>query len=230
MKAQRLFLPIVAREKVAVNTYTVQFGLADQKFIFTAGQHIEVRLQKLLYPDNKGNFRLFSIASSPNNKSYMAITFRNTGSGFKHSLLNQKRDELVEISGPFGFFTLPHRQSEPLVFIAGGIGITPFYSMIQYATEEKLKHKITLLYANKNPQTTVYLQELKRLRNKNQNFDYKIHYGKIDKNFIQSHTKTLDKPVFYIAGPSFMVPDIHYLLIKLEVPHNRIITEEFVGY
>lgn len=239
MGSQVLLLPVSDRKKIAKNTFEVNFNLQGKKFDYQAGQYLEIRLPELLYPDPKGNFRLFSIASSPNNeakplssgnKKHLTIAFRNSGSGFKESLLKLKTGEKVEISGPFGFFTLPKAPASPIVFIAGGIGITPFLSMIRFVTQENLDFKITLLYANKSQDSAAYLDELKRLESKNPNFDLKLKYGMFDHDFINKGIRNLKQPVFYIAGPPFMVPEIKQILTELKVEEDKIFTEEFIGY
>lgn len=159
-------LPIIEQRTIAEKTDEVSFDLSGKNFVFIAGQYIRVTIPKLLYADPKGSSRVFTIASSPNEKNKLSIAFRDSGSGFKRTLLELPRGSLVEIEGPFGHFVLPRDASRPLVFIAGGIGITPFLSMIRFANENKLNYQITLLYANKNKENAAYLEELTSIAQK----------------------------------------------------------------
>ncbi len=227
---QTLLLPISNKREIAKNTFEITFNVVNKKLDYQAGQYLEIRLPKQPNSDPKGNFRLFSFASSPSIKTHIAIAFRNSGSGFKESLLKLNIGEKVEISGPFGFFTLPKNTSLPLVFIACGMGITPFLSMVNYATETGLKYKITLIYVNRSELTAAYLDELLALKKKNPNFDLHLKYGRLDHNFFSNSTINLSRSVFYIAGPPFMVPEFSQILTELNVEQNKIITEEFIGY
>ena len=98
---------------------------------FLAGQYVEVTLDHE-NPDNRGIKRTFSISSSPKDK-YISITTKTMvekPSSFTKSLLQLKYGDLVDISSPKGSFTLPQDETIPLLFIAGGIGITTFHSML----------------------------------------------------------------------------------------------------
>jgi methionine sulfoxide reductase heme-binding subunit len=209
METQKIKLPILEQKNIAEKTCEVFFGLHGKEFNFLAGQYISVGVPKLLYSDPKGASRVFSISSSPNDKNKLSVAFRDSGSGFKRTLMELPLGSLVDIEGPFGYFTLPKDTSHPLVFIAGGIGITPFLSMIRLATEQKLAHKITLLYANRNAGSAAYLEELTTIR-------------QIVKNF--------DEPIWYIVGLPAMVADIRNLLSRLGINDAKIYFEDFVGY
>lgn len=156
-------LSIIEQKTIAEKTGEISFALPYKEFNFLAGQYIRVSVPELLRSDPKGAARVFSIASSPNDKNKISIAFRDSRNGFKRTLLKLPPGSLVDIEGPFGYFTLPKNSSQPIIFIAGGIGITPCLSMIRYATEEKLAHPITLLYANRNAESAPYLEELRTI-------------------------------------------------------------------
>ncbi|MEO0084407.1 MAG: ferric reductase-like transmembrane domain-containing protein [candidate division WOR-3 bacterium] len=223
-------LPIVKQKKIAEETYEVSFDVSGVNFPFKAGQYIELNLPKLNYQDPKGAFRTFSLASSPNDKTKISVAFRNTGSGFKKTLLELPKGSLVEIRGPFGYFVLPKDENKEIIFIAGGIGITPCLSMIRYSGENKLKNKITLLYANRNEQAAAYLDELKQWQLKNPNFILINKFGRIDEDFIKKSVKNLESPLWYIVGPPPMVAATRDILSNLKVKDENIMTEDFIGY
>ncbi len=229
VQIKKMKLPIVKQKLVAKGTVEVSFGLKE-KFEFLAGQYVRISVPKLLYEDSKGTYRLFSIVSSPNDKKKLSIAFRDSGSGFKKTLMELRIGSLVNVEGPFGHFTLPKDTSDPLVFIAGGIGITPFISMIRFINENKLSYKVTLLYSNKSPETAAYLKELTRMSNKNKNFSVINKFGRIDSEFITENVSDLKKPKWYIVGPPNMVSDMRNLLIGLGVEESNIYFEEFTGY
>ncbi len=230
MEIQKIKLPILEQKTIAEKTCEVSFDLSGQKFDFLAGQYIRVSVSNLLYPDPKGNSRVFSIASSPNEKNKLSIAFRDSGSGFKRTLMELPLGSLVEIEGPFGYFTLPKDSLRPLVFIAGGIGITPFLSMIRFVNENKLNYQITLLYANQNKESGAYLDELEEIARQNSRFILKNKFGYIDEEFIKQSVKNLKEQSWYIVGPPPMVAAVREILARLNIDSNKIYLEDFYGY
>lgn len=230
MNIKTLQLPIIKQKTVAEKTREVSFDLLGKEFNFLAGQYIRVSVSKLLYPDPKGASRVFSISSSPNDKNKISVAFRDSGSGFKRTLMELSLGSFVDIEGPFGYFTLPKDISRPLVFIAGGIGITPFLSMIRFATEQKLAHKITLLYANRNTESAAYLEELTTIAKQNSHFLLKNQFGRIDEDFIRQNVKDINESAWYLAGLPDMVTDMRNLLSRLGMNETKVYFEDFVGY
>ncbi|MEM3091104.1 MAG: FAD-dependent oxidoreductase [Candidatus Pacearchaeota archaeon] len=225
----RIIAEIKNRKKIARETYQIDFIL-EKEINFVAGQHIGIWLPKLIYDDPKGSFRLFSICSSPKNKKMISIAFRDTKSGFKKTLLKLPIGTEVELMKPTGFFVLPKDQKQRIGFIAGGIGITPFMSMLNYAKENKLSQKITLYYLNSSKEKTAFFYELKQLTDNNKNFVLKNFLGR--KKFLEQikKIKNQERILWYIAGPPGLVADIKNILISMGVSQNKILTEEFSGY
>lgn len=223
-------LPVKSRRTVAHETEEVSFDITKVKFPFRAGQYIQMRIPKLLHNDDRGASRVFTIASSPNNKKELSFAFRNSGSGFKKTLLEMPIGSHVEIEGPSGFFTLPQNTSAPVVFIAGGIGITPYISMIRFATENKLSNNIILLYSNANEESAAYLEELTKIDKENPNFSLVNKFGRMDAEFIQKSVENLDDKIWYIVGPPPMVTAIRDTLSKLGIDSGKIRFEDFYGY
>lgn len=225
-----LKLPIIEQKIIAEKTCEVSFGLSGKEFDFWAGQYIRVSVPNLLHTDPKGPSRVFSIVSSPNDKNKISVAFRDSDSGFKRTLMELPHGSLVDIEGPFGYFTLPKDTSRSLVFLTGGIGITPFLSMIRFATEQKLAHQITLLYANRNAESATYLEKLTTIAKQNPRFLLKNKFGRIDEDFVRQIIKNLDEPVWYIVGLPAMVADMRSLLSHLGVSDSKIYFEDFTGY
>jgi len=221
---------IIKKEKIAEETFKVNFDIKNKGFSFKAGQYVTISLKDNVSKNIKENTRDFSISSSPNSKEVLTITFRVSESLFKQEILNSDKNSEFYINGPLGVFTLPDDVTREIIFIAGGIGITPFLSMINFATEEKLNYNITLVYTNSSPEKTVYLDELKKLEKQNSNFRLFSQFERVNPDFIKSNIKDIDKKLFYICGPPAMVSGTRKMLTEFGIEEKNILFEEFTGY
>lgn len=231
---------IKERKKVAEDTLMVSFEVLEQFPSFKAGQYFFVTLPSLNYPDDRGPRRHFSIVNSPNEKGMLTMTTRMTGSGFKKTLSELPIGTQVQVGPIAGTFTLPENFTQPLVFIAGGIGITPFMSMLKYVAEEKLPARIVLIYSNRNQASTAYLNQVQELARQIPDFklilsmtDDETWQGekrKIDDVFIKEYTQDLQNPLFYVVGPPAMAEVIRTELQKLAIPEENLKLENFSGY
>ncbi len=223
-------LPIIERKTVAKDTIEVVFDISAKECDFQPGQYLSVVLPELNFPDPKGNRRDFSIASSPNSKKTLSIAFRISESGFKQTLINMPIGTKVNVDCCYGVLTMPEESAKPIVFIAGGIGITPFLSSIRYAAEEKLPHKITLIYGNRDRESAAYLSELETLEKENQNFKMKKQFGVITKELIESSLENETFPLWYVVGSPKMVRGVRGILSDIGVSGESVRYEEFTGY
>ena len=130
--------------------------------------------------------------------------------------------------GPKGVFTLPEDLSVPIVFLAGGVGIAPFLSMIRHVANTKALARITLFYYNRDRESAAYLDELERYSD----FLHLIAvFGDMTPEPIADYVEMLQEPSFwYIAGPRGMVKVAREILTKLSVDERYIKSEEFSGY
>lgn len=191
--------------------------------------------------NSRGNFRDFSLASSPT-EEFLMISSRMTHSNFKDKMHSLKKSDVIEVKGPFGhFFFYENREA---IMIAGGIGITPFRSMIKYATDKKLKTKITLFYSNRTPEEIAYYKEFEEWLKINPNFkvinnitnlqDSKQTWngltGFIDEKMIKTYVNDFNNKWFYICGPPLMVDAMFSLLKSIGVKEEDIRVEHFTGY
>jgi len=193
--------------------------------------------------DSEGNTRGFSIASGPHEETLMVAT-RMRDTAFKRVLKNMLIGTAVKIEGPSGDFTLPNNASRAVVFLAGGIGITPFRSMLVRAAKENLPHRIFLFYSNRRPEDAPFLEELQILERENSNYKLiasmtemeKSHLpwngvrGLINQEMLGRHLKSAGPPIYYIAGPPAMVKGLHAMLNNAGVDDDDIRSEEFAGY
>ena len=172
----------------------------------------------------------------------MATRMRDTA--FKRVLGAMSIGSQVMIWGPFGNLVLHNNQPRVAVFLAGGIGITPFRSMLVHAANKKLPHRIFLFYSNRRPEDATFLEELQALNGKNQNFtliatmtdmekSHRSWNGKtslISKPILLRYLKDALSPIYYIAGPPRMVQGLHTILTEIGVDDDDIRCKEFAGY
>jgi ferredoxin-NADP reductase len=220
------------REAVANGTMAFHFD-KPAGFEFKAGQFLELALLNPPETDAEGNARAFSIASAPSEPDlFVATRMRDTA--FKRVLKTMPLGTEIEIDGPFGDLILHNRVERSAVLLAGGIGITPFRSIVFRAAQEKLAHRLFLFYSNHRPEDAPFLQELQALQAVNPN--YKLIEtmtaveGRISKELLLRHLEKLDGPVYYVAGPPGLVSGMHELLNSAGVDDDDIRLEEFAGY
>jgi ferredoxin-NADP reductase len=246
----RLPFKYSVRESETIKSFF--FDTEGVDFSYLAGQYVVIRLEDVR-DDPRGNLRQFSISSSPTENGQISITttIEPEDSAFKNRLNSLELLELVTVQGPFGSFTLNQRPhaTDTIVFIAGGIGITPCRSMIKYSSDMREEQtRIILLYSAKTEQNLIFKNELDRLRltNPNLSVHYTItkapgekafggHAGRIDTEFIKDAVKesksNFTSNAFYICGPPALVRDISSkLLLDIGVPRDKIKLESFTGY
>ncbi|HXB58865.1 MAG TPA: FAD-dependent oxidoreductase [Candidatus Acidoferrales bacterium] len=182
--------------------------------------------------DDRGSDRWFTIASAPFERHVMITTrfAKHKGSTFKKTFKALKLGDSIEASDVDGDFIVEDRHKD-YVFIAGGIGITPFRSIIKEMQHKRVPLRVTLIYASRNAHV-IYQKELETAAKHNPHFS--IHYvfspQRIDRTTIQQLVPNLKKPLFYISGPEPMVESTGKILQKLGVPKTRIKQDWFPGY
>jgi ferredoxin-NADP reductase len=233
---------LMRQEEVAEGTMAFHFE-KPSGFSFRAGQCADVTLTAPLETDAEGNTRTFSIASPPF-ANELVFTTRMRDTAFKRSLKEVKLTAKVKISPAAGSFTLHKNLAKPAIFLAGGIGITPFLSMVQQADWDRLSQKLYLFYSNRRPEDAAFLDTLRALETTNPNFrlictmtemskskkEWKGETALIDKEMLSKHVANLQGPIYYIAGPPIMVTAMREALVNAGVEENDIKIDEFVGY
>ncbi len=213
-------------------------------FVFKAGQNADFTLVNIdpAQLDTEGATRTFSFASAPSEPDILIATrIRNTA--FKHILQNLPAGAEIQMDGPYGNMVLHSNASRPAVMITGGIGITPFRSMVVEATTQKLNHQIYLFYSNRAPKDAAFLEELKELEETNPNFKLIVtmtddptwpgEKGYITLEMIKRYLApsfSILSPVFYLAGPPAMTGAMHQMLNGFGISDDDIRMEEFAGY
>ncbi len=233
---------LLHRAEVADGTMAFGFERPSQ-FDFTPGQSADVTLSNPPETDSEGNTRTFSIASSPfENQLMFATRMRDTA--FKRSLKKAPIGTDVRIDSATGSFTLHKNSAKPAVFLAGGIGITPFLSIVRQADHDRLGHKLCLFYSNRRPQDVPFLEVLRMLETSNPNFqlvctmtamqqsqnEWQGETDLINKEMLSRHLTNLQGPIYYVAGPPAMVAGLRKMLVGADVDEDDIRSEDFAGY
>lgn len=236
---RRLVLPLKEKRKVAKQTYDFIFA-APPNLKFLPGQFLEWTLPHR-NPDKRGIRRYFTIASSPTeNTISIGVKFPEKPSSFKQKMLNMKGGDLMYASQLAGDFVLPKDPAKPLVFIAGGIGVTPFRSIVKYMIDAKEKRAATLFLTCTTPEEFTYQDIFEKGASVGVKPVYVVtnpdaknwngEKGFIDDAMLKRHVKNIRESHYYISGPPGMVDAYKNLLLGNSVPRTHIKTDYFPGY
>lgn len=203
----------------------------DLDYNFLAGQYVNIK------PLSSGYGKSYTISSSPDEK-LICITIKRKGET-SSALIDMKVGEKLFLEGPFGYF-YPEKNVEELVLIAGGIGITPFYSVIKNIISLGKKTKVTLFYSNQNIKDITFFDELNNISKNNPQINI-VHcltqektkhyfikeYARIDKNILKKHLVSFENKNYFICGSIDFVNNM-WKLVKDEGVHElNIFTESF---
>ena len=161
---------LLSRVEVAEGTMAFHFE-KPPGFEFKPGQSADLTLLNPLETDAEGNVRTFSIASAPFEDQLMFAT-RMRDTAFKRSLKKVPLGTVVKMDSAMGSFTLHKNSAKPAVFLAGGIGITPFSSIVRQADHDRAPHKLYLFYSNRRPEDAPFMEGLQNLEKTNSNFRF----------------------------------------------------------
>ncbi len=243
---------LIDRVLVAENTVAL-FLSKPSGFSFVPGQHLELIIPHPIETDGGrlcphlwtggGNKRDFSLASAPYEKE-LVVAMRLRDSAFKRSLARIPLGDDLLIEGPFGSFRLHADTEKPAVFIAGGIGVAPFVSILRQEAHDGFSRRITFFYSNRRPEDAAFLKELQGLSQAQSTFmfvptmtDLKDsqqvlvgEIGRISKDMIAKYIPDRATSLYYSAGSPAMVAAMEKLLMDTGVSPENIRTEEFAGY
>ena len=237
----KLFLKLESKKKLSTNITNFSF-VPDQPIAYLPGQFMEWTLPHKEY-DARGDRRYFTLSSSPSEKKLMiGVRFNESGSSYKKTLEALKEGGAISASQLGGDFVMPSDQAVKLMFIAGGVGITPFRSMIKYLLDRNEKRDIVVMYFANNPESFVYKDVLSKARKQlgiktiyvvsDKNIKYWTgRKGSISVQLIQDSIPDYQQRTFYISGPQTMVKHTKSLLKdELEISRKQIKTDFFSGY
>lgn len=235
-------VPLLRTVPVAQGTTAFHFG-KPAGFDFKPGQACD-----LILPGQAGNNgadtrHAFSIVSAPHEDELVFAT-RMRDSAFKRTLAGLQPGATLELDGPFGSLTLHKKAERAAVLIAGGIGITPFMSMVRHAAHSQSTRQLVLLYSNRRPEDAAFLAELQALAAAHAPFRLiatmtdMVHAtqpwdgatGTIDSALLQKTASGLNAPVFYVSGPPPMVAALRDTLEAAGIDEDDVRSEAFYGY
>lgn len=239
---KKLILTLKEAVRIGTGMYDYVFT-PNQKMSYTPGQYMEWTFAHES-PDERGNRRYFTLSSSPTEKDIrIGVRFYEKSSSFKQALYSIKSDKVIVASQLAGDFVLPNDPTMKCVFIAGGIGITPFRSMLKYLVDTHQKRPIVLFYANRTASEIVYrdvfdaaqrelgIKTVYTLSDTAQlpaNWQGKT--GRINAAMITADVPDYSERTFYLSGPRSMVTSFEEVLQQMGIDRSRIKTDFFPGF
>jgi glycine betaine catabolism B len=236
----RYKLTLETIEKQATGCYDYVFR-SNRKVAFEAGQYMDWTAH-VRAPDNRGNRRAFTLASAPGNDLVrLGVKFYPHGSAFKQSMLAMKPGDVVYASHVAGDFTLPNDETQKLAFLAGGIGVTPFRSMVEQMLATGDRRDAVLFYGNNTTNEIAYADLFEKAETvlglrtvyavvKGNARDTNMHHGFIDANLIKQQLPDYQERLFYISGPRSMVTKFQQVLAEMGIARSMIKTDFFPGF
>ena len=226
-------LPVTETKQETPDIKSIKIGI-EQKFDYKPGQYVIVELDI----EDSENTRSLSIASSPT-EDFLLFSTKISQTLFKQKFNNLQVGDKVKLKGPMGIFVLKEDAKE-IMFLGGGIGITPFRDMIKYACDKRLPIKLTLLYSNRTPNDIVYKDEWSLFEQQNPNLkvvntitddpNWQGRKGRINESLVKEFCSDLNNTIFYICGPPGMVTGLSDLLKTMNISQSNIKIERFAGY
>lgn len=237
-------LPFIKNEQVADKTYAFYFDRSDEDFSFLPGQYIRMTVP-IEHPDNRGISRFFSLTSSPLRKDWIRIVTKVIQSTFKKNLLTLTPPQKIQFFGPVGNFYLRENEiASTHVLLAGGIGLTPFLSMLSYIDETKLRLPVVFIASFSKPEEVMFQKTLEELSQRNPSvriifsvshpeesqLPWQGEKGRISEELIKKYVSDIHGSIFYLVGPPAMVSAMSAIVTTLGVAKERILQENFIGY
>jgi ferredoxin-NADP reductase len=231
---------IKEKREVARGTLLVVFDLQGQEVDFKPGQYFWVELLDAPYDDEKGPRRHITVVTSPTERGVLGLCTRLRDSAFKRSLAELEVGAEVEVEEPKGDYHLPEDTERHYVFVAGGIGITVFRCMLRYIADTGKPYKVTLVYSNRDRESTAFLDELQELERTLPDFrlivtmtddaEWEGESRRIDAEMLRDLLGELEPFTYLVAGPPPMVEAVAEQLAEAGVPEEQVLPSRFSGY
>jgi ferredoxin-NADP reductase len=237
---QKLFLKFKSKQQLSATIYDFVFE-PSQQLRFTPGQYLEWTLPHLP-SDSRGNRRYFTVASSPTEKEiHLGVRIApHSSSSFKKSLIEMSGTHAMVASHLSGDFTMPKDRNVKLAFVAGGIGITPFRSMIKYLIDTNERRDIVLYYLANSANDFAYHELFSEAQEKlgietiyiasvgDEAWQGRV--GRLTPEVVYETLPDFTERHFYLSGPNGMVESYKKMLNDMNVPRKQITTDYFPGF
>jgi ferredoxin-NADP reductase len=227
--------------EVAKGTLEVVFDLQGREVDFRPGQYFWVELLESPYQDEKGLRRHITVVTSPTQGGVLGLCTRLRDTAFKRTLAELQVGDEVEVEEPKGNFVLPEDTTRDYVFVAGGIGVTVFRSMLRYIADTGAPYRVTLVHSNRDRESTPYLDELRELEQTLPGFRLVLTMTQDDgwegesryvgADLLADHLDGgLADHTYLVAGPPAMVEAVVGQLGEAGVPEEQVLPDRFSGY
>ena len=230
---------VAEKRQVAKGTVFVLFAVEDYPD-YRPGAYFWVELPDRGHDDEKGLRRHISLATSPTERGVIGLATRMRDSAFKRTLGELEVGDEVQVEEPKGSFLLPEDTGAEYVFVAGGIGITVFRSMLRFIADESLPYRVTLVYSNRDSESAAFLDELEKLEERIDGLHVILtmtdepgwagETRQLDASVLGELVGGLDGKVFLVAGPPQMAEAVAGALTGAGVPEERVLADKFSGY
>lgn len=230
---------VAEKREVAKGTLLVRFAVEGYPH-YRPGSYFWVELPDRGHQDEKGLRRHISLVTSPTEPGVVGLATRLRDTAFKRTLAELEAGDEVKVEEPKGSFLLPEDVSAHYVFVAGGIGITVFRSMLRYIADEELPYRVTLVYSNRDPESAAFLDELEELARRIESLRIVLtmtddpawdgENRRVDAAMLRDVVGDLEKQRFLVAGPPAMTEAVVAALHETGVAEDRVLADKFSGY
>ena len=230
---------VAETREVAQGTLLVRFAVDDYPD-YRPGAYFWVELPDRGHQDEKGLRRHISLVTSPTEEGVVGLATRLRDTAFKQTLAELQVGDEVQVEEPRGSFLLPEDTDVEYVFVAGGIGITVFRSMLRYIADTGAPYRVTLVYSNRDRASTPFLDELAELEERiaglrvvptmTDDPEWEGETRRVDPAFLEDVLGGLDGRTFLVAGPPPMAEAVSEALRAAGVPEDRVLSDRFSGY
>jgi ferredoxin-NADP reductase len=230
---------VAETREVAKGTLLVLFAVEEYPE-YRPGNYFWVELPDRGHQDEKGLRRHISLVTSPTEEGVVGLATRLRDSAFKRTLAELRVGDEVQVEEPKGSFALPEDTDADYVFVAGGIGITVFRSMLRYIADTGAAYRITLVFSNPDRASTPFLAELEELARRIEGMrivltmtddpEWEGDTRRLTADVLDELVGGLEGKTLLIAGPPAMVEDVSGSLLEAGVPEDRVLSNTFSGY
>jgi len=229
------------RRQETADVISFVFDLNNQPLEYRPGQYAFFELDELAVPDERGKRRHFTLSSSPTERGVVMVTTRIRGSGFKETLRLAPLELQLTMEPPRGLFVLPAEEARRHIFIAGGIGVTPYRSILRQAADSNTPVRALMLYLHRSTEEIIFGRELKEIAEEMATFSFKDitddpypgwerEWRDRKSRLVLDYVPERERSIFWISGPPPMVDAFKDVILNIGLSEDSIRTDSFSGY